>query len=286
MTVNDPALVPLNSLYGLRVALSVSESSDLARLGLDDRHADLAIAELARALILAGAKIVYGGRLQPSGFTHQLINETERFAPNTETLTICLAAPEHVTLNPEEFEKVDARFGTWGRIVRLDTEGVPLSTRSREVEPIHDSAAAYRVMRRYVTENSDARVVVGGKLRGYSGDAPGVLEEIQLSLEADQPVFLAGGFGGAALAAAQALGGPFDWLPADLPEGTDDEAITAVLTAIIEAANGASNPTNPGLEDHEQAQLAASHRPGEVASLTVLGLSRWFLASKDQNAAG
>jgi hypothetical protein len=42
-----------------------------------------------------------------------------------------------------------------------------------------------------------ARIAIGGKLRGFSGFAPGVFEEALLMLERNAPVYLLGGFGGA-----------------------------------------------------------------------------------------
>jgi hypothetical protein len=43
-----------------------------------------------------------------------------------------------------------------------------------------------------------AHVVLGGKLVGYTGRWPGIVEEAYLLLKAKKPLFLIGGFGGAA----------------------------------------------------------------------------------------
>ena len=42
----------------------------------------------------------------------------------------------------------------------------------------------------------DIRISAGGRLTGYKGWMPGVLEEIALAVEMVKPIFLVGGFGG------------------------------------------------------------------------------------------
>ena len=55
-------------------------------------------------------------------------------------------------------------------------------------------------------DQTDARIVLGGKLDGYKGAMPSVVEETLLALAAKQPVFLVGGFGGCTRAIAEMLG--------------------------------------------------------------------------------
>lgn len=60
-----------------------------------------------------------------------------------------------------------------------------------------------------------ARIVLGGKLEGFSGFLPGIFEEVLLALARGIPLYLLGGFGGAAEVLANALLAP---APAPLPE--------------------------------------------------------------------
>jgi hypothetical protein len=48
-----------------------------------------------------------------------------------------------------------------------------------------------------MAKESDARVLVGGKQKGYLGYVPGIVEEAYYTLSAGKPIYLAGGFGGA-----------------------------------------------------------------------------------------
>ncbi len=68
-------------------------------------------------------------------------------------------------------------------------------------------ALAYTAMRQKMGRNCTARVVVGGRLTGYRGRYPGVIEEALLQLDNGGALFVLGGFGGAAQALARRLAG-------------------------------------------------------------------------------
>ena len=61
-------------------------------------------------------------------------------------------------------------------------------------------------MREAMEESTTARVIIGGRVTGYSGSKPGILQETLLALEKKHAVFPLGGFGGASRDAAIALG--------------------------------------------------------------------------------
>ena len=51
-------------------------------------------------------------------------------------------------------------------------------------------------MREKSISSSTARICAGGRLTGYKGKMPGVLEEIILALNEQKPIYLLGAFGG------------------------------------------------------------------------------------------
>ena len=61
-------------------------------------------------------------------------------------------------------------------------------------------------MRNVVRGDIRARIVLGGRVGGYKGTMPGIAEETRISLEAGQPVFVLGGFGGCARDVAETVG--------------------------------------------------------------------------------
>ncbi|HMJ35410.1 MAG TPA: hypothetical protein VK501_15990 [Baekduia sp.] len=265
-------LVRSDALRGVVVGISVSDSADLSRLGLAQQHCELAVAELARAVFIAGGTIVYGGRLIPSGFTDILIDEVRRYREDRDALVLCVPASEHRRLSDDELARCESELHTSAELVCLDANGnmINIHNRPKEAEP-GDPAADLTAMRRHITDRCGARVLVGGRLQGHQGSMPGVLEEAMMSVKASQPMYVAGGFGGAAAAVASALGHEDgSWFPPHYPEHADDHG--GALSELGRLAREVT-PPHDGLSGAERRQLVASHRPGEISSLTVKGLA-------------
>ena len=58
-----------------------------------------------------------------------------------------------------------------------------------------------------MANDSDARIVLGGKQSGFFGYLPGIVEETYHSLSANKSVYLLGGFGGATKSITSAING-------------------------------------------------------------------------------
>jgi hypothetical protein len=292
-------MLNLGSMAGRRIAVSVSTSPDIDRLGLTERHVQLALAELARAVFTSGGTLVYGGHLKPGGYTPLLIEEFERWhvsGPERTDgkrregagLTLCLAWSVHRATALSRIEEVRDMLGVAGKLIAFDLDGKvvdPAEGRGEQPpQPPPDQyqeRRALRTMRQWMTANSDARVVVGGARWHPDGRVPGIAEEALLALEARQPVYLAGGFGGAAHDVVQALGvGHEDW-GAAAPEGLPaavaglEEAL-ANLRAMRENSGWAG--LRNGLTDQENQRLATSPRASEIAMLVHRGLAETWSA--------
>jgi hypothetical protein len=152
---------------------------------------------------------------------------------------------------------------------RADLEAVPTgSPRERRL-----TAQALRRMRELSSEEAHLRVILGGKLRHWSGGLPGIAEELLASLSRPrdrlsdprghaQPVILLGGFGGCAAALAEVLARPDapwpDVLTAEVPndKGLPDRARFETLRAAVLAFRarlhddtaGPLFPTAPALD--------------------------------------
>lgn len=278
-------LQPSNALHGLRLGISVSDSADLPRLGLESRHVELLLAELARSVLLLHGNLVYGGRIEPPGYTQFLMHEIERYGTNQEALLICLAAPEHEKLPAEALTQLGHQLGIRGRVILLTPEGkemgrsAVLQTSNNE----YDVQTSYSAMRHYVSERSDARVIMGGQLDNFNGTMPGVIEETIFAIQARQPLYVVGGFGGAAALVAKTLEiDKFEWAPKDFPQRPNDNRISEALLQLETVAGDSDwSMKCSGLDDLELRQLASSHRPREIASLIVNGLTRMCGNSND-----
>jgi hypothetical protein len=141
---------------------------------------------------------------------------------------------------------------------------------------LHMRSGALTGMRRYLQRHTSARVLLGGKRSGFQGEIPGLMEEALLAVEAEQPIYLAGGFGGVTADIVSALGvDDGSWLPPDADAGPrdlrwEDGYARLAAHAALPHWPGLGN----GLDDDENRRLAATHRPSDIAALVSLGLGR------------
>ena len=281
-------ILPPNALTGIRLGISVSDSPDLARLGLLETHFCLALGEIARCVLVSGGHLTYGGHLQPDGYTAFLIHELHRYSRRDRPLHICLAWPEHRKLSGSAIKEQQKALGLYGKFDFLDQTGQvidPYENRTEESTPETNEQAckaSLTAMRFYMADNTDARVFIGGKRQGFQGDLPGVVEEALITLKYKQPIYLAGGFGGVTTGIIQALDvDDGSWLPEMSDGDPQDERTLKGLNMLTDFPKRKdwTGPDN-GLNDEENRRLAASHRPSEIAALISLGLGRKFGAAQ------
>lgn len=274
-------LLPAGALAGRAIALSVSDSEDLAALGLLQTHLQLALAEIARLVYVSDGRLLYGGDLRPGGHTELLLQELTRYGRTRGALTLCLAWNVHRRTALGSLEGTDRRLGVRGQIVALDAAGQPLADwrHGRPPEGVDDLSAeekeaAFNAMRAFVCAQEHARVAIGGRRRG--GDVmPGILQEVLLSLEQRHAVYLAGGFGGSTVDIAAALDPRCAALRAPTATPVAPRAVPVLQDlARRAAAGGGWRLLNNGLDDEENRRLAATHRPSEIAALVTTGLGR------------
>jgi hypothetical protein len=302
-------LLPMDALRGHRIAISVSDSPDLLRLGLTEAHFKLAVRDLARAVLLGGGTLAFGGHLRHDGYGEFLVHELGQYASagilggpqGTQDLALllCLSQQDHRAHSLDELDRVDADLGLFGELNCLDLQGRRLADRtagrSADAEPYPTDksilAQGLTAMRRYMTDHTSARMLIGGRRHAFSGTMPGVVEEALMALNAQQPLFIAAGYGGAAFDLACAIdpgcagGCPRHASDPQLDAGAP--AALLVVSALV--AQGGWSRLNNGLDDDENRHLAATHRPAEIAALVSLGLGRWAqqrVSAEPPRAAG
>lgn len=282
-------LLPSNALANVRLGISVSDSPDLARLGLLETHFRLALGQIARCVLVSGGHLAYGGHLRPDGYTTFLMQELYRFSRRDRPLHICLAWQEHRRLSVTALKEQQKSLGLHGQFVFLNPEGEiidPYLNRSEEPASESDAALSRKsltAMRRYMARHTNGRIFIGGKRKGFQGNLPGLVEESLLALDADQPIYLAGGFGGVTADIIHALGiDDGSWLIQRPDAAPPDERLLKGLAMLadIPKRNNWQGLQN-GLTEEENRKLAASHRSSEIAALISLGLGRRFAAPKN-----
>lgn len=279
-------LLPADALKGKQLGLSVSDSPDLDRLGLLDTHFRMTLGELARTVIISGGSLYYGGYLQHGGITNFLIEELCRYGRRDRPLKVCLAWTVHRGMTLEQISEQKDLLGLFGEIHFLSPEGNRLQ--DPVDEPVIDDpsseerARSLTGLRTYMTTKTSARIVIGGKRAEFQGSMPGIFEEVLFALERRQPLYLAGGFGGAALDVIQNLRPEFaEWFPSAHDAPAPDERVLKGLQRIEEAAAKWDGFEN-GLSEDENSLLAASYRPSEIAALVGKGMGRLLPQLEDK----
>ncbi|MFY9309616.1 MAG: hypothetical protein WAQ28_11270 [Bacteroidia bacterium] len=195
--------VQYNLLDGKKIGISISDSEDLQKLGFSKVHQQDTMIEFARYMLVHGATLVYGGDLRGDGYTllfselayqYRSLNDQEKIHFINYS-----SYPIYNKLSPQqklEFIKNRVEF-------KPVTPPKNLKVSENEfIPPIGNEnkfiwAESLSKMRREMNKVSDARIFIGGKMSGYSGKYPGLIEEAVLSLESDIPTYLVGAFGGA-----------------------------------------------------------------------------------------
>jgi len=276
-------LLPADALREKRLGISVSDSPDLHRLGLLDTHFRMTLGELTRTVIIGGGSLFYGGHLQSDGITSFLIEELHRYGRRDRPLKVCLAWTIHRSLTAEQIAEQKDFLGLFGEIVFLSEDGElldgPRNDPPQQEFTADERAKSLSGLRNYMTNNTDARIVLGGKRAGFEGAMPGIVEEVLLSLKHRQPLYLAGGFGGATIDIVRALRPSYaEWLPAvEADKDQRDQRLIDGLDALRTMAetqkwDGYEN----ALSDDDNKLLAASYRPSEIAALVGKGLGHLF----------
>lgn len=272
--------LPTERLGRRRLVLSMSDSPDLRRLGLTDTHIRLVLGEVARAVLIAGGTLAYGGDLRIGGFTEYLMTEVQRYGPlDYPALLIALAWQNHREMTLSDLDEKRRYLEDVADIVFLDPHGnevEPEEGRGPERAAVDDGdrAPALSAMRRFLESKADARLAIGGKREGFQGRVPGLMEELLFALEGSNPIYFAGGFGGATMDVARLVGaGDTAWFPPQPPPADSRYAKGLAQISDVTGRAGWSLPDN-GLDTGQNDRLIASPRPSEIASLVTLGLHR------------
>lgn len=297
-------------LGGCAIALSTSESTDIGRFGLGPMHLDSALLELSRYLLLGGATLAYGGHLGKEGYAVQLFDlvRAHNTLPNVkhvERVRSYVGWPwphEASERRPHRDEATFFRVPAPEGVVDVLAD---LVAEPRAYIPVDSAEHRYAwsrgmtQMRRVLTAETYARVVIGGKFgctltagpsgcgkreEWYRSRIPGAVEEAFQSLEVGKPLFLIGAFGGAARLVIDLLEGrdrpEMSWeyqRGAPHAEGmrhlyeARGEWVTYQTLRDLAAELGVHGLKN-GLQYHENAELFVTQDVSRMVELVLQGL--------------
>lgn len=280
-------------LQDLEIAVSISESPDLAWLGFGEVHLVEAMLEFARHIFLLGGTVGYGGDLRAGGFTEHLLTLADKIGSAKKPLVHSyLAWPIHLRL-------VQSRVDAMASTVRFDRLPDVTGSGVSDVTPTVSNqrlvfARNLTAMRQKMTEQTAARIVLGGRTAGAQGAMPGIVEEALIAVERGTPLFVLGGFGGCARVVWDAImGAAPPELDLDYQEHhgpgyrdlvheynawAEDASQCSVDYAGIRAALADAGPggLNNGLDAAENERLARTPFVPEMVALVLLGCRRLF----------
>jgi hypothetical protein len=258
------------------IAFSISyQRENMLARGMGLEHLHELLIRLARPILRQGASLAYGGNWKDTedNFIRTLLRlisaEQEEQSFGDLTLQIGklynhLPWPWYLDVTP----KIEAQWINACRIVRITQElagfsgaEVVADASSNQEDPrvIFNRAVTLSAMRRLMMNPMSldipdvpqseaippvvARILLGGKVDGYAGFLPGIFEEALVTLEFQRPIYLLGGFGGAAEVLASAMLGSGDDRPKELTLDWHRKQNPA-LPMLLDAANQFRMPSD------------------------------------------
>ena len=186
-------------LLGKNIAISISNSEDSSIYGVGQEMLDDLSIEISKHILKAGGKMIYGGDLRKSGFTELFADLSFQYGIYEKT---------------DSTVKYFKNFIAWPYHEKLD-ENTILEYDHNRVELIRvdqgiDASDSLSKMRYEMENEAHARILIGGKMNDFAGSMPGVIEEFKIALNFGHPIFVLGGFGGAARYIADIISGKCD----------------------------------------------------------------------------
>lgn len=260
------------------IAFSISyQRENLLARGLGIEHVRELLIRLARPILRQGASLAYGGNWKETNdnFTYDLLRlisaEQEDNSHGGADTSLQIGVLYNHSSWPHYLgisRRIEAQWINACRIVRVTEQQAGFSAteiasdadlQNKTPRAIFNAAVTRSAMRRLMTASMfidipganapeeippvKARILLGGRLAGFSGFLPGLFEEALVTFESNRPLYILGGFGGAAETLAKAIlaGGnkcpeelTVDWLTARNPD----------LANLLEIARGFAMPAN------------------------------------------
>ena len=282
------------------VAISISESPDMAVLGLSEEHLqDAGRNRTANALLGNESGLRWGftrSRIYPIRTANvrtglrwgtrsrillfELVVRDHPHHSGKITVTDYLAWPVHIRMTADDLAAFAAGHEGSAHLVFLTRDGSRLEQELRLELPIHEPdddewAEGLTAMRLVMGKATRARIVLGGRVSGYKGRMPGVAEETLLSLRSHQPVFLLGGFGGCTRDIAEMIGLVDRWA------GSRPNWEGRLCFESYSASD-----LHNGLSDEDNAILAQTPHIHQAIMLVSRGLRRVLKQSNSTDARG
>ena len=164
----------------MTIAISTSDTPDLAAMGLSEGHLNEAAAELAVQLLAYGANLAYGGDLRANGFARLLSRLVLRYTPTSELKDGARVtkppgvARTHQDAGTTRIEQLAADLRGRAELILLACDGTRVAMDARRKlatrEPTEEEwRYGLTAMREDQRSSTDARVLLRRAGRGVQG---------------------------------------------------------------------------------------------------------------------
>lgn len=230
-----PPETPARSAARPGIALSgIGDNTELQPHGLGCEHLEELLARLTVALLKNNSQLILGGSLarMDRSATAALIELAQTWIPEETLKLVSLGYPETWPFQnflqwPDCDQVTPEHHAQLAGICQIQAVLPRELTAETDVDKLDAAtrlrlgADSTRLLRKKTTDLAHMRVIFGGLLKSTRGWMPGALEEAGLSIAANQPLIILGGFGGAAADIAKFLQTPNARLPESLQFAPD-----------------------------------------------------------------
>jgi hypothetical protein len=290
-------------LAGYLINLSISGSEDSSAHGFPKWQVNRVTLQLVAALFAQGASLMFGHDWREDGVMEAVYGFAREMQPpipppsnglatETTPLQNLIPWPDIRYLKQPELDRFSSTLSV--KDVELPMDVRSLDEKARQAGPDTDiyryiRARGLTALRHRLTENSHARVCLGGLRTGAQGRYPGIIEEALLSVRLRKPLFISSVLGGAARQIIDAIEGR------QMPDDFSPTPLQAIYNRFRNPERDATNPDcvvdrigvwkefsiQPnvlarinGLSDQENEELFHTAVIDRVIELVLTGLSR------------
>lgn len=279
---------------GKNIAISVSESDDISQYGCGLETMDDLMIELPKHILCTNGRMVYGGDLRVNGYTKLFADLSYQYGQREEEDALVMYFTNYLSWplylkDKENFVHVESDYGH--HRVDLKTVGpsdvVPEEYRHKWVSPdttehLYWWGKSLTIMRETMEGKVCARVLAGGRISGFKGCMPGLIEEFKLAWEEGHPVYLIGGLGGAIRMISNVIRGIMsaEELLLEVSKSNGYKELLAFYNSKgenidynwLESITIDSLCENNGLDEDDNRLLFSSTNVMEIVSLVLKGL--------------
>jgi hypothetical protein len=233
-----------NSAAGWTLAVSISESPDLDVLGMFANDDKRLLGTILTPLVYRGARIAYGGRINPRAgvnytqeiatqlaeayrqggqpygsrpCVHYLRDDDARREQPDGLMQHALQLGSYSEIKLLRGDRTVATLLPSGKVVDVVVDGDSIGAKSTGADLVKLAPVAavfagptgrdeLADMRMAMARETSARIIMGGRVAGVSKGISGIAAEAIATLEADKPLLVLGGVGGASRDVAFKLG--------------------------------------------------------------------------------